>query len=192
MEYILFLIFSNLLIKSNVLISMISKVYIEYLLTKDDTESLQQVLSIVQPRLLSFANGILKDKSRAEDALQDSLIPKIKGVRKLNDQRKFHAWIYQVTRNKCLDIIRKNHKYKNDNELDSISGPTVDEKDRDTQIDMMSMINSLLHKQKNIIHLFYYEGFKIIETAKILQKPAGTIKSLLFDARATLKHLIGE
>ncbi|MCF6288282.1 MAG: RNA polymerase sigma factor [Proteobacteria bacterium] len=171
---------------------MINKVYIEYLLLKDNKESLQQVLCIIQPKLLSFAKNLLKDNHNAQDALQDSLIAIIKGVRKLKDHRKFHAWIYQVTRNKCLDIIRKNQKYKNDSELDSIPEPTANEKDVDKQIDMMSMINQLPHNQKNVIHLFYYDGFNIIEIASILNKPAGTIKSLLFDARATLKHLLGE
>lgn len=171
---------------------MINKVYIEYLLSKDDKDSLQQVLCLIQPKLLSFAQNLLKDKTSSQDALQDSLIAIVKSVRKLKDHRKFHAWIYQVTRNKCLDIIRKNHKYKNDSDIDSISEPMADENDWDTEQDMMSMINQLPHKQKNVIHLFYYDGFSIIEISKILAKPAGTIKSLLFDARTQLKQLLGE
>ena len=171
---------------------MIDKVYIEYLLLNNNKESLQQVLTIIQPRLLSFANGILNDRSKAQDALQDSLIAIVKSVRKLKDHRKFHAWIYQVTRNKCLDIIRKNHKYNNDSDLGSISELTAHEKNLDTQLDMMNLIKQLSHKQKIVIHLFYYDGFSILEIANILKKPAGTIKSLLFDARSQLKQLLGE
>jgi RNA polymerase sigma-70 factor (ECF subfamily) len=171
---------------------MINKVYIEYLLLKDDEESLQQVISIIQPKLLSFAQSILKDKSNAQDALQDSLIAIVKGIRRLKNHRKFHAWIYQITRNKCLDSIRKNQKYKNECDLDSISEPIANEKNEDEQIDMMNMINQLPHKQKNVIHLFYYDGFSILEISNILNKPAGTIKSQLFDAREKLKQLIGE
>lgn len=171
---------------------MINKVYIEYLLLKGDKKSLQQALTIIQPKLLSFATGILKDNSRAQDALQDSLIAIVKGIRKLRNHRKFHAWIYQVTRNKCLDIIRKNHKYSKDSEISSIQEPMTIEKDRDTQLDMMSMINRLPHKQKNVVRLFYYDGFNIVEIANIVNKPAGTVKSLLFDARTTLKNLLGE
>jgi len=171
---------------------MINKVYIEYLLVQGDKESLQQVLCIIQPKLLSFAQNLLKDKTSSQDALQDSLIAIVKGVRKLKDYRKFHAWIYQVTRNKCLDIIRKNQKYNNDSNLDSIPEPMAEENDRDTERDMMSMINQLPHKHKNIIHLFYYEGFSIIEISNILYMPAGTIKSLLFDARTQLKQLLGK
>jgi len=89
---------------------MINKVYIEYLLLKDNKESLQQVLCIIQPKLLSFAKNLLKDNHNAQDALQDSLIAIIKGVRKTQRSWKFHAWIYQVTRNKCLDISVKTQK----------------------------------------------------------------------------------
>ena len=185
-------VFSNLLNVSNDYKSMINKVYIEYLLLQDDKESLQEVLTIIQPKLMSFAQSLLKDQANAQDAIQESLIAIVKSIRKLKDHRKFHAWIYQITRNKCLDIIRKNQKYKNECALDSISEPIAHESNKDSQMDMISMIKQLPHKQKNVIHLFYYEGFSILEISKILDKPAGTIKSLLFDAREKLKHLIGE
>lgn len=171
---------------------MIDKIYIEYLLLKDDQQSLEQVLILVQPKLLAFAYSILKNQTSAHDALQDSLIAIVKGVKKLKDHRKFHAWIYQVTRNKCLDMIRKNQKHNNLSDIDSISELKAEDGQIDSEIDMMSMINQLPHKQKNVIHLFYYDGFNVIEIAQILNKPAGTIKSLLFDARQTLKQLLGD
>lgn len=173
---------------------MINKVYIEYLLLKDDQQSFEQVLIIIQPKLLAFACSILKNQASAQDALQDSLIAIINGVNKLKDHRKFHAWIYQVTRNKCLDMIRKNQKHNNTSDIDSIHEPmdSSGSRQRDTEIDMMSTINRLPHKQKQVIHLFYYDGFNVIEIAQILNKPAGTVKSLLFDARQTLKQLLGD
>ena len=171
---------------------MINKVYIEYLLLKDDKKSFAQVINIIQPKLLSFATNILKDKSIAQDAVQESLINIIKGITKLKDHKKFHAWIYQVTRNKCLDIIRKNNKYKKDCDLEAIAEPQSKTTNHDEQHDMMRMINKLPPKQKNIIQLFYYDGFTVREIAEILTTPAGTIKSLLFDARSNLKQLFGE
>lgn len=170
---------------------MINKVYIEYLLLKDDKASFHQVLTLIQPKLLNFAHSLLNDKVLAQDALQEALIAIVKGLGKLKDHRKFHAWIYQVTRNKCYDLIRKNQKYKNDNSIDA-SYDSIAAVENEQELDMMHMINQLPHKQKNIIHLFYYDGFSILEIAEILQKPAGTIKSLLFDARSTLKQLFGE
>ncbi len=171
---------------------MINKVYIEYLLLKDDKKAFTEIISIIQPKLLSFATNILKDKSIAQDAVQDSLINIIKGVNKLNDHKKFHAWIYQVTRNKCLDIIRKNKKYKKDCDLDAIAEPQSKTTNHDDQNDMMRLINKLPPKQKNIIQLFYYDGFSVREIAEILTTPAGTIKALLFEARGNLKQLFGE
>jgi len=172
--------------------SMIDKIYIEYLLLKEDEASFHQVLRLVQPKLLAFAVSFLKDKSLAQDVVQEALISLVKGIRKLKDHRKFHVWIYQVTRSKCLDTIRKNQKYKKDTDIDSVSDAIAQKNDIDIQFDVMMMINKLSLQHKNIIHLFYYQGFSILEIAEILQKPAGSIKSLLFDARAQLKQLIGE
>jgi RNA polymerase sigma-70 factor (ECF subfamily) len=171
---------------------MINKVYIEYLLLKDDKKAFDQIISIIQPKLLSFATNILKDKSIAQDAVQDSLINIIKGVSKLKDHKNFHAWIYQVTRNKCLDIIRKNKKYKKDCDLDAVAEPHSKASNHDEQQDMARMIRQLPPKQQNIIQLFYYDGFTVREIAGILTIPPGTIKALLFESRGYLKQLFGE
>ncbi|MCF6299855.1 MAG: RNA polymerase sigma factor [Proteobacteria bacterium] len=170
---------------------MINKIYIEYLLLKEDKASFHQVLRLIQPSLLTFATSLLKDESLAQDAVQDALMAIVKGVRKLKDHKKFHAWIYQITRNKCFDMIRKNQKYSNDSSIDSTDELIAATKTED-QLDMISLIKQLPHKQKSIIQLFYYDGFNIREIAEILQKPAGTVKSLLFDARNQLKQLFGE
>lgn len=170
---------------------MINKIYIEYLLIKEDEASFHQVLTLIQPKLLTFAASFLKDQSLAQDAVQEAMMAIIKGVRKLKSHKKFHAWIYQVTRNKCLDLIRKNQKYKNDSSIDTSNELVADNK-IELQLDMMGRIKQLPHKQKNIIQLFYYDGFSIKEIAEILNKPAGTIKALLFDARNQLKQLFGE
>jgi RNA polymerase sigma-70 factor (ECF subfamily) len=171
---------------------MINKVYIEYLILKNDKVSFQKVLPIIQPKLLAFAYSILKENDLAQDAVQEAMLGIIKGTRKLKDHRKFHAWIYQITRNKCFDIIRKNQKYKNDSHLDAIQEPQSDNTNIDEKLDMIMLIKQLPENQKNIIHLFYYTGLSILEIAEILQKPAGTIKSWLFEARNNLKQCFGE
>jgi len=172
--------------------SMINKVYIEYLLLKGDMTSFEEVIKIIQPKLLVFAKNIMNCPTSAQDAVQESLISIVKSINKLKDHTKFHAWIYQVTRHKCIDSIRKNQKYNKDSDLDAIAEPRGKESNCDQQQDMMRLINTLPPKQKNIIQLFYYDGFNIREIAQILNIPAGTIKSLLFDARTNLKQLFGE
>jgi RNA polymerase sigma-70 factor (ECF subfamily) len=171
---------------------MINKVYIEYLLLKEDKTSIEEVIAIIQPKLLSFALTILKSPYEAQDAVQESLISIIKGIAKLKNHRKFHAWIYQVTRNKCLDSIRHNKKHQNDCDLDTVTELKSTVTNQDDSLDLINFIQQLPNNQKNVVHLFYYDGFNIREIAHILEKPAGTIKSLLFDAREHLKQLFGE
>lgn len=175
---------------------MIDKIYIEYLLLKvqsdNDHKSLSSIISIMRPRLLHFATTIVGQKSIAQDATQEAMIAMVKNLHKLKDHRKFHAWIYQVTRNKCRDLIRKNHKHHNDCQLDEAKEVHSSNQDLDDTIDIISLIKKLPTQQQSVIQLFYYHGFTVREIANILHKPAGTIKSILFDARQTIKKLFGE
>jgi len=175
---------------------MIEKVYIEYLVLNsiDDKKSVLELLSIIQPKILKFAKSMIADLGHAQDATQESLISIAKGLSKLKDPRRFHAWIYQITLNKCNDIFRKSKDKLNINILDigEVEELSTKPTPNDLEIDMLSLIKKLPAIEQAVIHLFYYEGFKVTEIAEILNKPAGTIKSLLFNARAKIKDNYGE
>ncbi len=175
---------------------MIDKIYIEYLLLKvqndNDRKSLSSIISIISPQLLNFATTIIGERSIAQDAVQEAMIGMVKSLHKLKDHRKFHAWIYQLTRNKCHDLIRKNHKYKSNCQLDEAQEVQSPDQNLDDVMDIIGLIKQLPSQQQSVIQLFYYSGFSIHEIASILQKPTGTIKSILFDARQTIKHHFGE
>jgi len=63
----------------------------------------------------------------------------------------------------------------------------ADGTDLDQQMDVKSAIAALPEEQQMIIYLFYYEGFTVTEVAQVMDKPAGTIKYLLFAARDQIK-----
>jgi RNA polymerase sigma-70 factor, ECF subfamily len=62
----------------------------------------------------------------------------------------------------------------------------------DQQADLSEAIARLSEEQRAVVHLFYGEDLSVHEIASVLAVPAGTIKSRLFHARATLKHHLGE
>ena len=54
--------------------------------------------------------------------------------------------------------------------------------------DIFSIVCELPEKYKTVIYLFYYEGYKVNEIAKILKKNEGTIKTWLYRSREILKE----
>jgi RNA polymerase sigma-70 factor (ECF subfamily) len=175
---------------------MIEKVYIEYLVleSRNNESYLYELIKIIQPKVLKFARSMISNLGLAEDATQDSLISIVKGLSKLKDPRRFHAWIYQITLNKCNDIFRKSKDKLNVNilDIDEVEELSNATSKLDLEIDMIKLIQQLSKVEQIVIHLFYYEGFTVVEMADILTKPAGTIKSLLFNAREKIKQTYGE
>lgn len=56
--------------------------------------------------------------------------------------------------------------------------------------DLCMQIIDLSDKYKLVIYLYYYEGYKTEEIARMLQKPFSTIRIYLTEARRYLKQLL--
>lgn len=56
---------------------------------------------------------------------------------------------------------------------------------------LRAQILSLPEKYKEVIWLYYYDGYQTDEIASMLHRPASTIRNQLRDARSKLKELIG-
>ena len=53
-------------------------------------------------------------------------------------------------------------------------------------------VNTLPVKYREVIHLFYHEGYSAVQIAKILQKNEATVRSHLHRGRILLKELLKE
>ena len=65
-------------------------------------------------KVLSFIVSKVRDKSLAEDLVQDTFIKVIKTLKKgnYNEQGKFLPWVMRIAYNLCIDYFRKNKKFK--------------------------------------------------------------------------------
>lgn len=59
-------------------------------------------------------------------------------------------------------------------------------------VDLFRAVSSLGKKERLAVHLFYYEDLPIAEIAEIMKTKEGTVKSLLYRARKTLKAKLGD
>lgn len=54
--------------------------------------------------------------------------------------------------------------------------------------DVYGVVCSLPQNYRTVIYLLYYEGYKVNEISKLMNKPEGTVKTWLFRAREILKQ----
>lgn len=129
---------------------------------------------------------ILKNKSDAEDIFQDVFMKVCTENIKFMNEEHEKAWFIKVTKNKCLDFLKKSCN-KNREELDE---NLVKEEKSDQYV--VEEVMKLPEKYRIVIYLFYFEGYKISEIAGILDTNESTIKSQLVKARELLKESLKE
>jgi RNA polymerase sigma-70 factor (ECF subfamily) len=64
--------------------------------------------------------------------------------------------------------------------------------DAGTDLDLERAVEQLAERQQLAVHLHYFVGLTVDETADVMRCSTGTVKSTLFDARTRLRALLGD
>ncbi len=152
-----------------------------------DQESFNKIVLKYKDRLFNFILRYLSNTQDAEDVLQDIFI-KVYFKINLYDERKssFVTWVFTVTRNTVFNKLKQKKMVRLDYDnmsLESNQGNNFE----DDEI-VQKAINVLDNKYKDIVLLYYMEGFKYKEIADILKMPINTVKTRLNRAKGILKN----
>ena len=131
--------------------------------------------------------SFLKNKEDTEDAVQSVFLKYLKQGKKFENECHEKAWFIVTASNLCKDILRQSWRH-------NISIETYDfisDKEDMAGDDVYMAIMNLPNKYKTVVYLYYYEGYKTHEIAKMLHKPSSTIRNHLTEARRYLKKILG-
>lgn len=128
------------------------------------------------------------NKSDAEDVVQETFIKYLKKSPTFKDETQEKAWLLRVAINLCKDL-KKSYWYKNRSDLDD---NIVDASAALKQTDIWDCINRLPPKYRIVIELYFNEGYKICEIAKIIGAKQSTVGSRLTKAKQMLSEALKE
>ena len=128
------------------------------------------------------AMNMLKNESDTQDVFQEVFLRFVKHKKRFESLEHAKAWFIRVTINCCKDFFRKQ---KNHQDLDSAMDIQASS---DKQYGMTGYVGELPEKYRIVIHLHYYEQYKISEIAAILKENENTIKTRLSRAKKILKE----
>lgn len=120
----------------------------------------------------------------AEDIFQEVFVKFSEKMPRFENDEHEKAWFIRVTIN-----LSKNMKHSAWNR----KIVTLDENlnfEKQEESDIFSVVCDLPENYQTVIYLFYYEGYKVKEIAKILKKREGTIKTWLSRSREMLRKKI--
>ncbi len=137
--------------------------------------------------ILRTAYMYLHNMSDAEDILQDTLIQYIRKAPAFESAGHEKAWLLTVAANLSKNKIKYNELRK----TDELAEELVGEEDRDLAF-VWEAVKQLPEKFREVIHLFYQEGYSTLEIAKILKRNESTVRSDLKRGRDKLKEILKE
>lgn len=106
-----------------------------------------------------------------------------------HDVQHFKSWLYQVTRNECLQFLRK-HQPGAITTIEQLQLPIQEEHELSPEKDLQLLeqaIEQLKDEQKQCIELFYLQQMSYAAISEQLDIPVNTVKSAIQNGKRNLK-----
>lgn len=126
----------------------------------------------------------LRNCDDAKDCFQDVFI-KLYHHDDFESDDYLKAWLIRVSMNTCKDYQRKFYR-------PSINIDDVIVAYQQEELKLLPVLLTMSDKYKNILYLYYYEGYKVYEISCILHIKENTVKSRLKRGRTILKRKLGD
>lgn len=150
------------------------------------TEKIEQIIVTYADMIYRVALQNLKNRADAEDIFQEVCLSLLTADAPIGDEAHLKNWLIRVTINKCNNF---HNSFWNRNR-EPLSDTLMSLPDENKEL--FEEILRLPKTYRNIIYLYYYEGYQINEIAEILGMNRNTVGSYLRRARQKLKTNLTE
>jgi RNA polymerase sigma-70 factor (ECF subfamily) len=143
--------------------------------------------------LIRLALVYVKNTDDAEDIAQQVFLTYLHKRPQFTDEPHAKNWLFKVTANKSKNHLRALKNTVNYDELAGVlSTEDADYGHTDGEQAVLDAVLRLKPAYREVIHLFYQEGFSTAEIAAILGRREVTVRSDLSRARKKLKEILKE
>jgi len=137
-------------------------------------------------RRLCFVH--LKNHHDAEDIFQDVFLKYVLCDTEFQSDTHEKAWLIRVTINACRDTLKSFFRKKTSSFEDLLYEPVYID---DSKKEVLDAVLKLPDKYKDVVYLFYFEGYSALEISAMLKRKENTIYTWLSRAKALLKISLG-
>lgn len=154
----------------------------------DRRARLESLFSEYSDLLYRIALVKLRNKSDAEDAVQDSFIKYLSSPFVYSSDKEEKAWLVKVLENTCRDMLRRNGR-RELVPIDEMCDIGVEDEASQGVFEALSQVSE---KCRTVILLHYLEGFSINEISKSLSLSVSAVKMRLMRGREELSEILGK
>ena len=143
-------------------------------------------------RVAAYARQLGRDRHLDEDIGQEVFTTVWTRAASFNPARGDAAgWLYILTRNKVIDLWRRNSKGGPAEEIDDRRLAARREED-DLRLTLRQALSQVPPEQRQAIEMAYFDGLTYQETAHELELPEGTLKSRIRLGLRTMRSVLSQ
>lgn len=155
-------------------------------------EELIQVILDNKTKMFGLAYSITKNTHDAEDAVGETIVIAFKKFASIRKKESTCAWLMTVVHNEAYSILRTKSKIDLAPNIIDFTNH-IDKEDQHVEnLHLWEQIFKLPDEYRSLIYLYYINDYSVKEISKIINIPAGTVKSRLSRSRELLKDLLGK
>ncbi|MEW6434867.1 MAG: sigma-70 family RNA polymerase sigma factor [Myxococcota bacterium] len=177
-----------------------------------DQRAFKLLVERYQRKVYAVAVGMLKDREEARDVAQEAFVKVYKYLDHFKGDASFYTWLYRITVNICIDVLRRKGSAKGDDHVEFDESVKFDTSEanigalgtrlgtnpqksalrRELADRITAAIQQIPEAHRQILLLREVEGMSYEELARTLNIPKGTVMSRLFHARLKMQKILGE
>lgn len=164
---------------------------------KADKNAASELLKIYYVDIYSYLRRLCGGQADAEDLTQQTFLKVWSSLDGFAGRSRFSTWLHRIAYNTYIDWQRRNSRGIQSRAdqwwqewPDNNPGPFTNVAERQLAQRIYEAVDQLDEDKKHVVHLHYYQGLSLRETAKVLGIATSTVKYRLREVLKILKAKI--
>ncbi|HMJ66889.1 MAG TPA: RNA polymerase sigma factor [Candidatus Binatia bacterium] len=163
-----------------------------------DMAAASELVELYSERIFSYFRRLCGHDSDAQDLTQKTFVKVWSSLKSFQGRSTFSTWIHGIAHNVYVDWRRRRNvvEYQTDEwwEACAAEGPSPfeDAAGREAAHQLYAAVEQLDEDARQVVHLHYYQGLSLKETAEVLNIATSTVKYRLREALNFLRTQTAE
>ena len=166
--------------------------YLILVIAKGDESALEELSRLVSGRLLSIATSILRDRSLAEEVVQDTFVRIVYNAASFKPDTNGYAWICKITQNLALNTLRREKRMRTVNIEDCFSLAATDDvfEQSSAHVILKQAMGELTPLERWILYQKYFMDLSVREIAQTVNKSKSAVQRALTSAEEKVRNFV--
>ena len=159
----------------------------------NDVAAQRELYNRYSPKMLAVCYRYAHNREDAEDMLQEGFIKVFLQIHTFENRGAFEGWVRRIIVHTCINILKKNKKFRESVDLIHATGLQVKEESVPAIIQakqVVECIRLLPMGYRTVLNLYAIEGYSHREIGKILEIEESTSRSQFTRAKAMLEYIL--